>query len=177
MTKQTEIAVVSNTKLDRQYKGKTKQRQQMPWHPPWLTAIYTVAKKWGAQNREPCHPNRPGHPACLTVMVGVLVVCCCGCRQAGHLVLLLAIVKSGYWRPTLPLWLRSMRFDDVVMDTKWPFKEVKCEPPAMSFFFSPNKLNSFRKQTNKSDENFDLSCSNQNKWWQFAAESLLRLFS
>ena len=136
MTKLTKIAAVSNTKLDRQYKGKTKQWQQMPWHPPWLTAKYTVAKKCGAQNSGSCHPNRPGHPVrpdCDGWWV--LVVCCCGCRQAGHLVLLLVIVKSGYWRPTLPLWLRSMRFDDVVMDPKWLFKEVKCEPPVMSFFF------------------------------------------
>lgn len=52
-------------------------------------------------------------------------------NRAGHLLLLLAIVKRGYWRLTLPLWLRSMRLDDVVMDTKWLFKEVKREHPAM----------------------------------------------
>lgn len=53
----------------------------------------------------------------------MLVVCCCGCKHPGHLVLLLAIVNGGYWRITLPLVLRSMRFDDGVMDTKWHFKE------------------------------------------------------
>lgn len=100
-------------------------------HTPWLTAKYTVAK-CGTQNSESCRPNRPGHrerPDCDGWWM--LVVCCCGCKQPGHLVLLLAIVKESYWSLTLPLCLRSMRFDDVVMATKWLFKEVKWEHPAM----------------------------------------------
>lgn len=112
-------------------------------HHDWLQNV-------GAQNSQSCHPNRPGHPERLDCDGWwMLVVCCCGCRQAGHLVLLLAIVKRGYWRLTLPLWLRSMRFDDVVMDTKWLFKEVKWEHPAMFLhivksILNPNKLNGNR---------------------------------
>lgn len=107
-------------------------------------------------------------PSVMTVTAG-------GCWWSlvvdGHLVLLLAIVKRGYWKVTLPLWQRSMRFDDVVMDTKWLFKEVEREHLVMFLNFSlrasfTNKIirNAARKRT-------ILIChtKNENKRWTFIA--------
>lgn len=108
-------------------------------HPPWLTTKYTVTKR-GAQNSSSCHPNYPGHPE-RPSWDGwwMLVVCCCGCRQEGHLVLLLAIVTRPHWGAALPLRLRSVRFDDAVMETKWL---VKWEHRAT--FFMSNKHRFYR---------------------------------